>query len=112
MRDQIFFTVDPFRPITHTMHTHSISTSMPYTEHNRAHGPYTMLFKLCKNRQYALPYYLLDSELHCISIDLWIDHHIPCSQPAYDQLEFESQRDLDFAYLLLSSREHLHISVL
>lgn len=77
---------------------------------NRAHGPYTMYFKLCEQNQYALPYYLLDSELHCISIDLWIDHGIHCAQPAYDQLEFESQRDLDFAYLLLSAREHLHIS--
>jgi len=71
---------------------------------------HTLQFALHNEGQYSLPFYLLDAELHCISIDLLIDHGIHCVQPDESTLLFNSQRDADFAYVLLSSRTDLHIT--
>jgi len=72
----------------------------------RAHGPYSLRVRYydCDNQ-----YQLWDTLTCCIANELLLSHNIHCAQLAEDQLEFESQRDLDFAVLLLSGRKGIEL---
>jgi len=83
------------------------SLSTLYTSMQRAHGPYSLRIRYLDTTHHQ--YLLWDVKTCCIANELLICHKIHCAQLAEDQLEFESQRDLDFAVLLLSSRPGIEL---
>ena len=54
-------------------------------------------------------YQLWDVHTCCIANELVLTHNIHCVQPCDCQLKFDSQRDLDFAILLLSGRQGIEL---
>ena len=82
----------------------------------RVTGPYSLRIRYLDiaTHNYAfwdpsLPAELSDLFTCNIVNELLLNHNIHCAQLAEDQLEFDSQRDLDFAILVLSGRKGIEL---
>ena len=53
----------------------------------------------------------IDALVHALTIDLFINNKIECTQPCADRLVFASARDCMFAQLVLSSDTRFVVSV-
>ena len=53
----------------------------------------------------------IDALVYALSVMLYVNHRIECTQPQDDLLEFESSKDCVFAQLVLSSDSRYTVTV-
>ena len=53
----------------------------------------------------------IDALVYALSVMLYVNHRIECTQPRDDCLEFESSKDCVFAQLVLSSDSRYTVTV-
>jgi hypothetical protein len=54
----------------------------------------------------------IDALVYALAIELYTQHRISTSMPAYNVLEFESESDCSFAYLKLSGNSRYTIKTI
>ena len=52
----------------------------------------------------------IDALVYALSIELFVHNRIECTQPSYDRLEFESDRDCTIAQLILSGNSRYTVA--
>ena len=62
----------------------------------------TQAHTLCFNFDTVTNQQAIDALVHALTIDLFINNKIECTQPCADRLEFTSSKDCTFAQLALA----------